>query len=129
MASLFSRLERVSGATIDQLMAEAFLFTPRQKASGDVNARATSAGPSYPVTGIFSCDGKLIQASGRGKADDATTAMMAAPPFVDAFATAFPVRPEIDWHVQRVGTGELFRVADVKDIEGGRLLIALTRQK
>jgi hypothetical protein len=129
MPSLFANLERVAGATIDRVMADGFVFTPRQKAGGDVNGRASDAGPSFPVTGIFVCDGKLIHAEGRGQSDEDAPSMMAAPAFIDAFASAFPSRPEQGWHVQRTDTGERFRVADVKDIEGGRLYIALTRQK
>jgi hypothetical protein len=129
MPSLFAHLERVAGATIDQVMAEGFVFTPRQKAGGDVNGRASDAGLPILVTGIFVCDGKLIHAEGRGQADEDAPAMMAAPAFIDAFASEFPDRPEEGWHVRRVDTGERFRVGDVKDIEGGRLYIALTRQK
>jgi len=128
MPSLFAHLERVAGVTIDRVLADVFVFTPRLKAGGDVNGRASDAGPSFVVTGIFVCDGKLIATKGRGQSDEDAPAMMAAPAFLDAFASAFPVRPEEGWHVQRADTGERFRVGSVKDIEGGRLYVALMRQ-
>jgi hypothetical protein len=130
MASLFASLERVAGATVDAVMAEEFDLIPRLKAGGDVNARASTdtARLAYPFQGIFSCDGRAMHAPGRAMADNTTTAMAAAPPTVDAFASAFPQRPEIDWHVRRSATLERFRIAEVIEREGGRLILSLVRQ-
>ncbi|NBJ13207.1 hypothetical protein [Microvirga arsenatis] len=130
MPSLFASLEQAAGETVDSVFAEAFLLQPRAKAGGDVNARAGNAGPAVPFRGIFSCNGQAITAKTRGRVEDTdTTALIAAPPFVDAFASAFPERPQVGWHVTRAETGERFRIAEVMDREGGRLILALTRQQ
>lgn len=131
MASLFAHLERVAGTTVDAVFAEkeGFVLIPMAKTDVNARAHADETRPSYTFTAIFSCNGQPVFAEGRGRAENSITPMIAAPPSVDAFATAFSERPKLDWHVVRSGTGEKFRISEVMDREGGRLILALVRQQ
>lgn len=129
MPSLFDGAAAVAGATVDAVFAAPFTLLPRALAAGDVNGRsgADPARPSVSFAGIYSEEGQMMRPEWRAKPDDLTSAIVAAPPSVDVAAAAFAQRPREGDHVRRVDTGEMYRIADIRERHPGRLVLGLTR--
>lgn len=132
MPSLFARLGRVAGRTVDAVYSEGFLLEPMaHPVSGrvaDVNARTVESAYRPPVRfdGTWVAPGDLMNAHGRTKADSTTHQIAAEKPLIDAPETAFAQRPVERDRVTRIDTREVFEVAKVLPGDFGRLRIYVT---
>lgn len=137
MPSLFARLGRVAGRTVDAVYSEGFLFLPMaapEAASGglaDVNARPVSSlsRPAIPFTGTWVAPGELMNAHGRTKADSTTHPIAGEKPCIDIADDALPQRPQEGDRIERVETGEIFAVAKVLPADFGRLRLYVTEAR
>lgn len=141
MPSLFAGLAAVASATVDTVFAEEFRILARAApaiaapvlANGrpDVNA-ARVARPGAPAGGVsffgvWVAAGSTIHARGRGMADSTTRAIVTDQPMIDVDVEALAERPERDWIILRVETGERFKVTDPwKLVDTGRAQIWLS---
>lgn len=134
MPSLFARLGRVAGRTVDAVYSEGFLLEPMappiptKGQVADVNARTVPSArrPGFPFSGTWVAPGDLMNAHGRTKADSTTHPIAAEKPLIDAPESAFAERPIQGDRVTRLATAEVFEVAKVLPGDFGRLRIYVT---
>lgn len=134
MPSLFARLGRVAGRTVDAVYSEGFLLEPMAAPvavdgrPGDVNGRPvpSSARVRLAFVGTYVAPGDLMNAHGRTKADSTTHPITGEKALIDVPDTALPQRPREGDRIYREATGEMFEVAKVIAGDFGRLRIYLT---